>query len=90
MFEIFLGYLAIVGILVLLGNEIRLLIDERHSDRAERESRHTAGFAGSITTHALTLRDRAAEDRALFARVAQDFALTSMDWQTDRLPRVRM
>lgn len=82
--------LLLLIVIPVLGNEFRLWIDERYNDRSEPVSRHAAGSAGTVTLRALSQRDRRAEDRALFARIAEDFWNTSADLHTDRLPRVRM
>jgi hypothetical protein len=77
--------LLLLIVIPVLGNELRLWIDDRYNDRSEPVSRHAAGSAGTVTLRALAQRDRRTEDRALFERIAKDFDLVRPEWHTDRL-----
>lgn len=80
----------IVIIVAFLGNELRLIIDEQHDDRAEETGRHNAATVRGLVSSVRLVRQhqQIAETAALFERVAYDFESAAMSWPTSRFVAV--
>lgn len=78
--------LFIVVVVALLGNELRMIIDEKDDARATDCGQHDAATVPNLTPIRVIIRkhERIAEDRALFERIAYDFEITEMTRPTDR------
>jgi len=70
----------LVVVVALLGNEFRLIIDEKHETRSIGHGHHDAATVPFLIPAGLLVarHERIAEDRALFERVAYDFECAAM------------
>jgi hypothetical protein len=78
--------LFIVVVVALLGNEFRLIIDEKDDVRAADCGQHDAATVPNLTPIRIIIRkhERIAEDRVLFERIAYDFECAAMTQPIDR------
>lgn len=87
--QVWLVAAVLIAAIALLGNELRLIIDERYDSREEPARRHAAGSLrhGAVSAVKILARQRqVAEDRELFERITRDLDLAQMNWHTEPLP----